>query len=212
MIIKPSHLVSTRRQFIKSVLPGGTLLCLGCSNLFASTLSGDKNKASAGKHKFLQDSGKTVEEVFQFAYRDNFIPYMQVLAKDIGSEKFIQMLKKASSTYVEQLIAGMLQDMPKRDFAAFKDFIKGILNAFPYGNALVYEIVSETDEEMKVEYAECLYAKTFREANAADIGYATQCHPAGAMIRAFNPRMRMDNPKNLMKGDEVCIERYYWEG
>jgi hypothetical protein len=211
MIIKSSNLASSRRQFIKNVLPGGTLLCLGCSNLFALTLSEDKKRASAEKHKFLQDSEMTVEEVFQFAYRDNFVPYMQAIARDVGSEKLMTMLKKTSSARMGQQVTGMVQNMPDRNFAAFKDFIKGVLNG-PYKNVLVYEIVKETDKEIKVSYAECLLAKTFREANAVDIGYATQCHPAGAMIRAFNPKMRVDNPKNLMKGDEVCIERYYLEG
>ena len=212
MIIKTSNFVSSRRQFFKNALPAGTLLCLGCSNLFALTMSEDKKKASAEKHKFLQDSGMTVEEVFQLVYRDNFVPYMQAIAKDIGSEKLIPILKKTSSARMRQQVAGMVQNMPKRDFAAFKDFIKSLLNAFPFKNALVNEIVKETDKEIKVRSAECLFAKTFREANAADIGYATQCYPSPAMIRAFNPKLRVENPKNLMKGDEVCIERFYMEG
>ncbi len=210
MIIKTSNFVSSRRQFFKNVLPVGTLFCFGCSNLLAMPISGDKKKAPAEKHKFLQDSGMTVEEVYQFAYRDNFVSYMQEIAKDIGSEKLMTMLKKTSSSRMGQQVAGMVQNMPKRDFAAFKDFIKGVING-PYKNILVSEIVEETDKMIEVRHKECLFAKTFREANAADIGYVTQCHPADTMVRTFNPKMRVDNPKNLMKGDEVCIERYFWE-
>jgi hypothetical protein len=212
MIIKTSNFVSSRRQFLKGVLPTGTLFCFGCSNLLAMPFSKDKKKASTEKHKFLEDSGMTVEEVFQYAYRDNFVPYMQAIAKDIGDEKLITMLKKAASDNAVQMMRSMTKDLPKKDFAVFNDWVKNVLNAFPYKNALVYEIVKETDKEIKVKYTECLFAKTFREANAADIGYATQCHPSDAMIRAFNPKIRVDKPKNLMKGDEVCIEHFVWEG
>jgi hypothetical protein len=210
--MKNSNLASSRRQFLFNILPAGTMLCLGCSNLFALPISEDKKRASTEKHKFLEDSGMTVEEVFQYAYRDNFVPYMQAIAKDIGEEKFITMLKKTASANAAQMMRGMTKDLPKKDFAVFNDFLKNILNAFPYKNALVSEIVEETDKVIELRHKECLFAKTFLEANAADIGYATQCHPSDAMVRAFNPKIRVDNPKNFMKGDEVCIERFVWEG
>ena len=76
MIIKASNFVSNRRQFLKNVLPAGTLFCLGCSNLFAMPIAGDKHKVSTEKHKFLEDSGMTAEEVFKFAV-ENSAPIMQ---------------------------------------------------------------------------------------------------------------------------------------
>lgn len=33
MIIKPSDLASSRREFLLNVLPPGALFCLGCGNL-----------------------------------------------------------------------------------------------------------------------------------------------------------------------------------
>jgi hypothetical protein len=51
----------------------------------------------------------------------------------------------------------------------------------------------------------------FREMNAADIGFAFECSPARALAKAFNPKMKWINPKNLMKGDSVCIERFVLE-
>jgi hypothetical protein len=45
-----------------------------------------------------------------------------------------------------------------------------------------------------------------------DIGYITICDPDGAFVREFNPKIKATIPKNLMKGDDVCIERFIWEG
>ena len=212
MIIKSSNFVSSRRQFLKNVLPAGTLFCFGCSNLLAMPISGHKKKALTEKHKFLKDSGMTAEEVFKFAYQESLIPLMQKLGEDVGREKLIAMLKKASSANAAQQMAGMVQSMPKRDFATFKAFVKDYVNAVPYNLALVFEIVEDTDKVYEVKHTECLFAKTFRAVNAADIGYATQCYPSDAMIHAFNPKIKVKNPKNLMKGDDVCIERFVWEG
>jgi hypothetical protein len=43
--------------------------------------------------------------------------------------------------------------------------------------------------------------------NAADFGYTFECSPTHALAKAFNPKMKLINSKNLMKGDSVCIER-----
>jgi hypothetical protein len=46
---------------------------------------------------------------------------------------------------------------------------------------------------------------------AAEIGYALECAPTDAAVKSFNPKMRAENLKNLMKGDSVCIERFVLE-
>ena len=54
--------------------------------------------------------------------------------------------------------------------------------------------------------------KLLRAMNAADIGYSLECSGMAAATRAFNPRITTSNPKNLMKGDSYCIERFVLEG
>jgi len=67
---------------------------------------------------------------------------------------------------------------------------------------------SETAHEIRV--TECLWAKTFREAGAAAIGYAVVCHGDYAECQAFNPHIRMIRTKTLMQGDDCCNHR--WSG
>jgi hypothetical protein len=208
---KTSNVVSSRRQFLKNVLPAGTIFCFGCSNLLAMPISEDKKKASTEKHKFLEDSGMTVEEVFKLVYQES-IPILQNLANDIGREKFIEMLKKASSKNTTQGITDMTKNLPKKDMAALADFLNGMVNTFPYNKALTYEITEKTDKVFEIKFTECLFAKILREMNAADIGYAFLCYPTGAFARAFNPKIKGTHPKTLMQGHDVCIERFVWEG
>jgi hypothetical protein len=212
MIIKTSNFVSSRRQFLKGVLPTGTLFCFGCSSLLAMPFSKDKKKTSTEKHKFMKDSGLTVEEVFKFAYQNDFIPIMQNLAEDVGEKELVEMLKRASSKKAATLMTSMTQNLSKKDFAAFTGLIKGMLNEFPNNKALVAEIAKETDKVIELKITECLWAKTFNEAKASDIGYAVICSPTKAMVQAFNPKIKAENPKNFFLGDKICIERFVWEG
>jgi len=201
---------SSRRQFLLKTLPAGTLFCLGCKNLLGVPGILDPQQASSQKHKFLEDSGMTIEQVFRFSF-ENGIPILQTLAKDIGREKFLEMLKKAANENAVQFVKTATKDFPKRDFAAFVDWNINIMNSFPYNKAVTFEIVEKTDKVLELKITECLVAKILREMNAADIGYVTICDPDGASVREFNPKIKATNPKNLMKGDDVCIARFVFE-
>jgi len=202
---------SSRRQFLMKTLPAGTLFCLGCRSLSGFPDTIEPRQAATPKHKFQEDSGMTVEQVFRLSY-ENSIPILQNLAKDIGREKFLDMVKKAANETTSQFIKTATKDLTQRDFAAFVDWYAKLMNSFPYNKALTSEIVEKTPKVFEVRYTECLMAKILREMNAADIGYAAICDPDGVFVREFNPKIKFANSKNLMKGDDACIERYVWEG
>ncbi len=92
---------------------------------------------------------------------------MKSLADQIGKEKFLEMVKKASSSAAVQEIEEANRDKPKRDLATLLEDIKkpGPL----YQNALTFELVKDTEKEAELKVTECLWAKTFRQANAGAI-------------------------------------------
>jgi len=210
MIIKTSYFVPSRRQFLLNVLPAGTLFCLGCSNLLFSAQSEKSPKAPPEKHKFLTNSGMNYKQVFEFAYQDSFIPLIQNLANDIGREKFIEMLKKASSEAGANRAKTWAKEVPKNGLVTFTAILRKP-NRF-WKHTCTHELIEDTAEVVEVKYTECLWAKTFRGANALDIGYAALCHGDFAIARAFNPKIRLIRTKTLMQGDDCCNHRYVWEG
>jgi len=213
MIIGPSDLAQGRREFLLNVLPAGALLCFGCSNLSARTPGQDKPKAAEKKHKFQEDSGMTIEGILKYA-NETYVPILETLANDIGREKFLDMLRRASVENITQLVSAMAKDFPKRDLAAFADMMTTVFNTFPTNKMLTYEVVQRTDKVWEVKVTECLTAKVFREMKAEDIGISGFCYPwcDNPISQAFNPKIRGSLPKNLMKGDDVCIARFVWEG
>jgi hypothetical protein len=210
--MKTLNAASGRRQFLLNVLPAGTLFCIGGRALLAAPTINELQKKSEQKHKFLEDSGMTIEGILKYA-NETYVPIFQTLANDIGREKFLEMVKKASVENIAQVVPIMAKDLPKRDLAAFAEMITNLVDSFPNNKMLTYEISKKTDKIFEIRVTECLAAKLFREMNAEDIGYPIFCHPwcDNPISQAFNPKIRGTLPKSLMKGDNVCIARFVLE-
>jgi hypothetical protein len=159
---------------------------------------------------FKQKTGMTVEETYRFAFQHGRIGQLKWLAEESGREKFVEMLKQYSVEETKLVMTKVVQNMRKRDLGMLKIMMKNM--SAPYNYSKVSEIVEDTDNVYEIKHTECIYAKMFREDDAADIGYAMMCHDYETVYTTFNPKIKFSNPKNLMKGDDVCIERLVWAG
>ena len=65
-----------------------------------------------------------------------------------------------------------------------------------------------TQEEFPAETGECLWAKAFREANAADLGFKLVCSADYVTAEAFNPDIKLIRDKTLMQGHDCCNHKY----
>jgi hypothetical protein len=200
-----------RRGFIFNALPLGTLVGLSCGGLLHAYPSQERADKNTDTHKFLADADMTFEAVFRFAFQNYYIPCLERLSGEIGREKLIEMVKRLISESVAKNRKEYVKNLPINDFAAFVAQGKARRNRF-VEHVLTDEIIEETDTFEYTKITECLWAKTFREVNAQDIGYAAVCHPDFAITRAFNPKIKLVREKTLMQGDEFCDFKYYWEG
>jgi predicted ArsR family transcriptional regulator len=197
----------SRRQFMK-LLSAGSLVCLGCGHLCALPQAGEKTPASAKKHKFQEDAKKTFEQVFTNAYRSD-VQIMNALAEKIGKEKFITMLKEASAETAAKETKQMAKSLPKNDLAALVAPMKKA--DYFWKHVLTFDVVADTKTAFEVKITECIWAKTFHDFKAPDIGCAMICHPDFAIARAFNPKMKLIRTKTLMQGHDCCNHRYIME-
>ena len=187
--------VGGRRRFLTETLPAGALFCLGCQGLTA-----------AQKPRYLEDAGMTVEDVFKFSY-GYLVPLLKSMEKDIGKEKLLELLARAGAENYTRLVNTWAKGYPNRDMKSFAKLMDGFMAGAPINKAFAYEVTEFSDNVYEAKYTLCLPAKVLRELNAADIGYALECASADAMVKAFNPKMTASFAKNIMKGDDVCIER-----
>jgi hypothetical protein len=187
-----------RRSLITGLCAAGSLACLGCSRL---AFAGDVKEAAS--HKFDAPSEYTFAQVFKHAYGDAFIPTMQVLKEQVGLET----IQAAASESARRQIGAMAKMAPSTGLA---DWVRPLKKPNRlWSHALTFEVVEDTENTFEVRIKECLWAKTFRDADAADLGYAYVCHADFAMAQAFNPKLHLTRDTTLMQGDSYCNHR--WE-
>jgi hypothetical protein len=177
-----------------------------------TTFSEDESKSASEKHKFMEDSEMSYEEVYNFAYNGWFIPFMKNLADIIGEDKFINFLKKTSSKIGAESGKKWEESLPNNDFSTFVKTSRSLLaeNRF-WKHILTHEIIEASEKVYEVKYTECLWAKTFRDANASDIGYACVCNCDFSEISSFNPKIELLRTKTLMQGHDCCNFRWVLE-
>jgi hypothetical protein len=199
--------VPDRRQLLLQMLPAGAFACLLCRHGLAATPQ--EKGAAPPKNKYQEPCEMSYEELFQFAYGMGFIPYMKAMADDVGREKLVEMVKKAACAATEREVREGLKKNPKNDLQTYLGDLRKPDPLFRH--ALTFEVVEDTPTAAEMRVTECLWAKTFRGADAADIGYAAMCHPDFVAAPAFNPKMKMIRTKTLMQGNDCCNHRWVME-
>ena len=187
-----------RRRMITGLCAAGTLACLGCGR---AARAGEAGKSPV--HGFSAASGMSYEEVFNFAYARSFIPTLKILAERVGMEEIQNAACKAAGKAIEAGAASL----PDRSLAAWARMLKEPDEILRH--AIAFDIVEDSESAFEVRVTECLWASTFRAADAADLGYSWVCHPDFAMARAFNPDIKLSRDHTLMQGATHCDHR--WE-
>jgi hypothetical protein len=160
----------------------------------------------SGLHKFDRDSGLSSQAVFDFAFKEKLIPILQNLEDEAGVSDYLEAVAAASTRYSIQLAQQWAASVPRNDMATWTAWIDDPAN--PFHDRLTFDVIERTDTVCEIRITECLWAKTFREAAAAAIGYAVCCSGDPAMCQAFNPRMQLIRNKTLMQGDDCCDYRW----
>jgi len=187
-----------RRRLITGLCATGALTCLGCGRAARA-----ESVVESAEEGFSAASGMSFEEVFNFAYARSFIPTMKNLADRVGME----VIQDTACETAAQVIGGVAASLPDRSLAAWAASMKEpdpIMR-----NAVAFDIVKDSETAFEVRIYECLWASTFRAADAADLGYSWVCHPDFAMARAFNSDLRLRRDRTLMQGATHCNHR--WE-
>jgi hypothetical protein len=196
--------VPDRRRLLLEMPPAGAFASLLCRR----GLAGDDQEAGTGspaKHKFRKPCEMSYGQLFGFAYGLGFIPRMKALADDVGRDRLVEMLRKASWVVAEEDVREGLKKDPRNDLTTYTADLRNPNPLFKH--ALTFDVVEDTPAAVEVRVTECLWAKTICDADAADIGYACVCHPDSAAATAINPKMKLIRTKTLMQGKDCCDHR-----
>lgn len=196
-----------RREFLLKSFSSCAFCFLSASTVFSSEKKLD-SVTSDQIHKFQLDSGMSIQGVFNFAYKLSYVPAMKNLMKQVGKDKFLDMLKTSSDMINMPDIDSEI-NYNERTLTAFSHRIKkGCEN---YSDRLTFEILNDNDNILEIKFTECLWAKTFREADAPEIGYAGFCYQDYSSAKAYNPNLKLIREKTLMQGHDCCHFKWVME-
>jgi len=199
----------SRRQFISKAMPACSVACFGAGHLLAWRPAEAKAVFQEEKHKFDNELQRklTVKQFYATQYRE-FIQLAKALEKEMGKDKLIEFLKKAT----QERMLKMAQNHAKNSTDnSFKTYVS-TFRPPRYKDVLTHVVVEDTDTAFELKVTECIWAKTFLDAKAGDIGYAHVCFGDYTWAEGFNPQIKMVRNKTLMQGDELCNHRYIWTG
>jgi hypothetical protein len=191
-----------RRDFLTRSLPAG--LCLGCWFALAPEVlaqeQAKKDKPPAAPTDQLggdtsANSGMSYEQVFNFAFRDHSIPYLLAIADQIGREKLVEMLRSTTD-----------------DTSFWRHYGRRISKDLPAGfwaHVVTTEDIEKTEMVRVTRVTRCLWAETYRAANAADIGYAMWCYTDYATARLN--KLKLERNQTLMQGHDCCVLKWIKE-
>ncbi len=202
-----ASLKNGRRDFILKSFSSCAFCCVAAPIVFAS----DKklnSTASFQQHKFWSDSGMSIQGAYNFAFKEYYIPAMKNLMEQIGREKFIDMLK-TSSEMLHVHDEDAYNYYGERTLSEWATRMKNICEY--WSDRITFEILNNNESVFEMKFTECLWAKTFREADASEIGYAGVCYQDYPMTKAFNPNLKLIRDKTLMQGQDCCHFKWVTE-
>jgi len=187
-----------RRGFLKKSLPAGAGLCFGCGLALTEGSAQElpKNDGTLQvdpcRTKNSADTGMSYEQVFNLAFRDHSIPYLLTLSETIGREKLVEMLKSATDNITV-----------REDFR--RQFHRNLPAGF-FDQVVVQELLEKTEKVRVQKVTRCLWAETYRAANAADIGYAMWCYVDYTSARLRGEKLERN--QTLMQGHDCCLLKW----
>ena len=198
---KTNRIIIDRREFVTRASSLCSIFCIGSSSLFALFRNGQKAGTFSEKHKFQKDSGMTYEDLSKFVV-GRLVSIVGGVAEKVG----IDVVQQAVLDGTKMRMAAQVKNLPKRDLSVFTQNFK---SKDPFNvNTWTKEIIQDTDSVFEMRVTECIWAKTFNEMNAGDLGFKLVCSTDFTAAEAFNPKIKLIRDKTLMQGFDCCNPRY----
>ena len=198
-----------RRDFITKSLACCAFVGMGCPGLLAMNIQQNVSNPLQDEHKFQTATNFTYEQLFNFTFRSWFISYMKRLQEEIGTEKFLEFLTKSGDAHYRSRVKANFEKIEDKSVQSFIEKFWESTQKSKFGSSIMtIEIPKKSTNSGTVKMTECLFAKTFTENDAGDIGYAAICHADFAVAEEFNPNIKLIRNKCLMNGAECCLFEY----
>ena len=137
-----------------------------------------------------------------------FVLLVRELEKVLGKE---EAHKLVGDMMERERVKAIKERVKKKPYNSIQEWVqdKEAISMWSYANIDEPTVVTENTRICNT--VGCLWADTFREWGAEDIGYVFACKGDFAAVAAQHPNLRLERTKTLMQGDDCCDFRFIWE-
>ena len=127
-------------------------------------------------------------------------PLLTAFMREFGREKTFEV--------AEQVILSLARESGRQwaDFLGgntLEDYAKG-LSLWSRDDALQFEIKEQSAVKMVVHVTRCRYAEMYQELGLTQLGELLSCGRDFAMVKGFNPKMKLIRTQTIMEGALYC--------
>lgn len=120
--------------------------------------------------------------------------------------------KRVATLFEQEYVKATKENAAKNPVNSFKEWVTRHNDPSSYWkHANIDEPEKLTENTRTCNTIGCLWADTWREWGAEDIGYLVCCSSDFAVIPAQHPNLRLERTKTLMEGDGCCDFKFIWE-
>ena len=131
------------------------------------------------------------------------IPMVQAFQRAIGKDKaneiarevIVELAKKDGELWAKRF---------GTDIAAMEK-VSGVWSG---GGAMDIEPVGKSGQKLDFNVTRCGYAEFFKELGLPELGYLIHCSRDFAMVKGFNPELRLERTQTIMEGASHCDFRF----
>jgi hypothetical protein len=161
--------------------------------------------AENSKNKGRDGTNQTTREISNLVRREIQAPVMACLLagfiREIGYDKAMDAASAAIQMDAENAGKTMAG---KYGGNTIKELLRVIREGWAEENALVYEILEETEQILSFNVTRCRYAEMYDRLGVKEFGFCFSCNRDEPLIKGFNPRMKLTRTQTIMEGSKIC--------
>ena len=132
------------------------------------------------------------------------VPLIKAFMEEVGREKALKIVGKV----IEELAAESGRMLAKMVGGNSLEHFAKAAAVFAQGGASESEAVESGPGRLASNTTRCRYAEMYKERGWEEFGYLLSCGRDYAMIKGFNPKIKLTRTQTVMEGAPFCDFRF----
>jgi L-2-amino-thiazoline-4-carboxylic acid hydrolase len=133
------------------------------------------------------------------------VPLVKALQAELGEERANAIIRKALADFYRKLGEKWWR---AKGGSNLGEKMASAFGKFAAGDALDYEVVTQTPDAFDVNVTGCRYAQFFKELGVPELGFLLVCSSDFSMAEGFGAEVRLTRTQTIMQGASHCDFRY----